>query len=500
VNGSSDEWVAAFARTRGRPPRVLYLGNVANNAYLTARILEGSGIDIDVLCSGNYSFMASPEWEELEGVAEAPIDMERPSWPASRRERFRRPAWFAQGPFLHASRYLIARREGGVVRTRARRHALETRRRFVAGHTGRGLRWIRGMTARASADTKPAKAAASDGSLPLADTDVDAYAASRGWSRGDVEALLRHYDLVHAYGDEPAMPWVVGKHPYVAWEHGTLRHLPFQPTLHGRVTAASYRDADAVVITNADNRVAAERLGITRFRFLPHPVSEFMPDPRATQALRAELSARLGADFLVFHPSRQHWDESRHPHFEKGNDFLIRALGVFLRERPRAAAVFVDWGATADASRALIAALGIADCVHWIPPQPGRSLARHIGACDVIADQFFLGAFGSTLPRTLYLERAAMIHLDADAHRWCFPELPPVINVQTPDDIAAALRRGYDDRRWLVQLGQQGRRWYDAYHSSGALATALLSLYGELLGVTREDAALPRRSRPLTGK
>src|SRR4029453_14052227 len=115
------------------------------------------------------------------------------------------------------------------------------------------------------------------------------------------------------------------------------------------------------------------------------------------------LRAELRADFLIFHPSRQHWSDERHPHFEKGNDFLIHALATFCRARPAAAAVFVEWGAALAESRNLIAQLGLADRVLWIPPQPGPSLARHMMACDVMADQFFLGAFGSTTPRAMSL-------------------------------------------------------------------------------------------------
>jgi hypothetical protein len=236
------------------------------------------------------------------------------------------------------------------------------------------------------------------------------------------------------------------------------------------------------VITNGDNQAAAERLGLARYRFIPHPVSERRPDQPSADALRATLRARLGAEFLVFHPSRQHWHEhERHPHFEKGNDFLIHALAAFCQARPAAAAVFVEWGATVAESRRLIAALGIEHRVLWIPPQPGLSLARHMLACDVVADQFYLGAFGSTMPRALYLERPAVIHLDLASHRWCLPELPPVINAQAPADIHAGLLKAFDDRAWLASLAGRGRVWYDAYHSNAVVRRMLLDLYAELL-------------------
>ena len=58
------------ARAAGRwPPRVLHIGNIANNAYLNARILNEAGIPSDVLVYDYYHVMACPEWEEYDEYA-----------------------------------------------------------------------------------------------------------------------------------------------------------------------------------------------------------------------------------------------------------------------------------------------------------------------------------------------------------------------------------------------------------------------------------------------
>lgn len=475
---ATDGWPESFRRDRGRAPRVLHIGNIANNAYLNARMLNEAGVDSDVLCYGNYHFMASPEWEELDQI-DAAVDPDRPDWDAIAPGRFKRPRWFAQGAFGDATRYLEARRTGAGWRAGLGWAVLETRRQLVCSGRWRALRqWrdrLREQRPSAQEHSDPSGTAASLAS------DVAAYHHIRAWTAARLTSLCSHYDVVHAYGAEPILPFAAGVRPYVAWEHGTLRHLPFQPTVEGRLVAHAYREADVVVITNADNRAAADRIGITRYQFVPHPVNEVRPDAGSVAALRARLRQELAADFLVFHPSRQHWSEQRHPHFEKGNDRLIRGLAQFLRARPRAAAVFVDWGQSVPASRDLIAELGIADRIHWIAPQPGVSLARHMMACEVTADQFFLGSFGSTMPRALWLECAALIHLDEAAHRWCLPVSPPVINASAPEQIAAGLARAYDEPHWRVGLAQAGRRWYEAHHSSEVLLRSLLQLYAGLV-------------------
>jgi len=457
---------------------VLHVGNVANNAYLNARLLNAAGVESDVLCYGNYHFMASPEWEELDGGAVG-IDPERPDWRRVAAETFPRPRWFSQGPYRLAAAYLEARRQGREWLSACLWRLLEARRRAVAGTAGRSMRiLLRQSDTGTNAGQAPARAAASKHD---SSGDCAIYGASRGWCVEGLRRLFSHYDIVHGYGAEPILPFVCGVRPYVAWEHGTLRHLPFQATPEGRLTARAYAAADAVVITNADNRAAAERLGISRYRFIPHPVSESRPTEDSVEALRRALRERLDSEFLVFHPSRQHWGADRHPHFEKGNDRFFEGLAELCRARPRAGAVCVAWGTTLDASRDLIRRLGLSERVLWIEPQTGTGMARHMLACDVMADQFFLGAFGSTLPRALGLGCASLVHLEEAFHAWCLPEPPPVIRAGSAGEIAAGLLRAYDAPDWRRELGRRGRQWYETYHSAALVRDRLVELYAELV-------------------
>ena len=50
--------------------RILHIGNIANNAYLNAKILNEAGFECDVLCASYYHSMGNPEWEDadFEGV------------------------------------------------------------------------------------------------------------------------------------------------------------------------------------------------------------------------------------------------------------------------------------------------------------------------------------------------------------------------------------------------------------------------------------------------
>lgn len=310
-------------------------------------------------------------------------------------------------------------------------------------------------------------------------TDVSAYAGILN----KVASVFEHYDLVQGYATDGVYPMLVGK-PYVAFEHGTIRNIPFENTVQGRLCALTYGLADGVIITNADNLVAARKLGLERFSFVPHPVNDSGIEARSEEAraLRGRLLSELGADFLIFHPARQHWDDQRHPDWEKGNDFLMHALASFLKEKgARAGAVFVEWGQSVAKSKELLATLGIEKSVKWIEPQAHQAMLDHICACDVLADQFFLGAFGSTMPKALMCGRPALIHLDVDLHAWCFPEMPPVVNVQTAAEIFSALCRLYDDEGYRKSVSEAGKAWYWKWHSSDYVVNSLLSVYRRAL-------------------
>ena len=43
-------WFDDFCKRQGRAPRVLHIGNIANNAYNNAKLLNDAGLDCDVIC------------------------------------------------------------------------------------------------------------------------------------------------------------------------------------------------------------------------------------------------------------------------------------------------------------------------------------------------------------------------------------------------------------------------------------------------------------------
>ena len=111
----ANEFLREFRSKYGRAPRVLHIGNIANNAYLNAKILNRNGFDCDVICYDYYHIMGCPEWEEVDFDG-AIADHFRPDWTTVDLKGYERPAWFAQGPREMCIEYLIAKRSGQTTR------------------------------------------------------------------------------------------------------------------------------------------------------------------------------------------------------------------------------------------------------------------------------------------------------------------------------------------------------------------------------------------------
>ena len=512
--------------------RVLHIGNIANNAYINAKLLNAAGMDCDVLCHDYYHIMGCPEWEDADFDPSLIQDHNNPNWKQFNLGSFNRPDWFVQGSFHSCIRHLIARRRKHLpAKTKPETFFLlvyllgRVIGRYLTNIIRRSLkimhRWVvlcfRTLGIRQSYiyNTSVYKLLYNSASFQLklwkkfllfvfkkrtttfattAVEDFDRFFPNWPSRLGvkdmvgylcvipALQRLFQYYDIVIGYGLDGVYPLLAENHPYCAYEHGTIRSIPFEDTPQGRLCALTYRKANMTFITNADNQLAAQKLGISSYTFIPHPLNESSVISEDVSALREKLQKQLRSNFVVFHPSRQHWEAQRHPSWEKGNDIFIHGFARFVKEtNPKAGAVFVEWGQTVEKTRELLKKMGIADRVMWIPPQPNLKMANYIRACNVVADQFYLGAFGSTLPKALFHGTPAMLYVNERIHRWCFPEMPPVMNTQTPEEVFLELSKLYKNPAYLKDLVEKGKRWYDQYHSNEVIARQFKDVFTQLL-------------------
>jgi glycosyltransferase involved in cell wall biosynthesis len=540
-------WLDQFIGTHGRKPVVLMIGNIANNAYNNAKILNQAGLDCDVICYDYYHMMGCPEWEDAD-LSRSPKNDFRPDWLGIGMGGYERPRWFAQGSVLDCIDYLIARRKGAddaeqkwrmllvralVSRPRTLTEAL-ARVNFSFKAWSRPLRikvqvWIKShapslhsqlvklkkLTARrmspatiqgqlsgqinSSTDRFVSPLTVQDRASELVRTfavefpyredklsasDADAYAGHfNEW-----KMLLDLYDIVIGFSTDPFLPLLCGKR-YFAIEHGTLRDIPCAADGQGRRTALAYRLAEHCFVTNFDCAANAEKLAAGRYTLINHPYDEDHGlSVGGADELRGRLQRELDCDFLFFHPTRQDWVAGS-GYADKRNEVFLHAFGDLRRRGFRVGLVICAWGANVAQSRKLLAELGCSSHVRWTPPLAITPFERMCKACDVVVDQFKLGAFGGVVFKAMAVGTPIVTFLNEVLVSDQYSELPPVINCQTTAEIESAIALIIQDRTRLNQIGKQSREWICRHHGKLETINKQMDQFRRFLSIPPADSA-----------
>jgi glycosyltransferase involved in cell wall biosynthesis len=428
--------------------RVLHLGNTANNGYNNAKLQRRLGLEADVVFDETHAF-SQPEWED--GFVEGAFEEYAPLEDSSRRLGWERPDFVL--PTLDPQQ---ARRFRGQ------------RRLAHSARVVRSLPSLRGRHAELREAYAPLRQV-----LGADLTFGDVLAGERAvWLHrlrlGEPEQLFARYDVVQAYAFHALFPLFAPTRPFVAFEHGTLRDEPFAGTPRSRLLALAYVIADAVVITNPDVLLSAQRLGLERYVYVPHPVDE-------TKFTPADTTKREGDDFVVFAPARQDWAV-------KGNDRALHAFGALAAAGvTRPVLVLTEWGVDLERSRALVRSLGLEELVRWTPPFPKRQLIDAYRSADVVVDQFLIPTFGGIAPEAMACGRPVVTAYDPTLHAWCLEEDPPILPATTAAGAFEHLRALALDEEQRGRVGRAGRAWVERHHGWRLVAERQARLYESLL-------------------
>ena len=540
----------AHQASQTAPPRIAHVGNIANNAYSNAKFQRRLGLAAD---SYNYPFefvFGHPEWEDADFREQLDL-YHPPDWPALRfTNGYKRPHWsrYLSGrpePYGYAG-YDEARREAGIqgqyldtgrvwtavpaagrptgfgpaLELRLRRFARSTAQRYASLvrqsqlTTRERVEFLVLILIRAAVDNVSIwrlqlgiamndRLRAIRADMRAVDTDsrlakVGQKLGPRSYSRlvcwRSFRPLSQDYDLTVLYGLEVTKAGLLPpERPYIAFEHATMRTLPFENTVQGRLLALGYQLADACIITNPDVLGSAKRLGLRHYRFIPHPVDETKYCPGETP-LADELRRELRVPLIFFCPSRHEWSNGSD---SKRSDRVIRAFGRYVREAepaglPAAALVLTEWGTDVRASRQLCRDLGIEGRVVWLHPMHKMRLLEYYRAADIVLDQFNddVGSFGTVTVEAMACGRPVIMYFNPQVHEWCLEENPPIQSALTTPEIYGRLvaLAGSAERRAAV--GAQSRAWVERWHGWRRVAELHLELYREVFDRRGDTAAV----------
>ena len=534
-NTQNENWIADFVQAYGRAPRILHVGNINNNAYQVAKLLNAAGADCDVLCADYYYSMANPEWDDADFVGDVG-SRDFPAWHKVNLGGFARPAWFAQGPRRLAIAYLLARRRGNAKKAgqlwkkmgRARQYLvfrensgakklllrLEGFRNSMAlglGYVGSTLRELftsnrifrlrlKSRFGHLRNEERQALATLDTVATTRARLQRDAarFFPNRKFAFGTqcddhiraaalYAPLFEQYDLVQAYATDPVWPYLAGYPSYVAWEHGTLRDTPYEDSDLSRLTLLAYARAKAVYVTNVDCYDSAVYITKNSHAPIVCGLHGFDTERMLQKQRRAGVTgfdrARYAApnERLFFCPARIDID----PHYGtylKKNDLLYRALGRLWRETGGGFRVLqLESGNDVAALQALIhrECPEMEASVTWHAPFQKAEYDQILQNAELVFDNLLLPLMGGNGIETLMSGHAALVNRripEALLLRF-FPEMWPVLEIEDEGDIYLAAQKALTDPAACTALAQKGQQWILKYHGHAAIVQRHLQAY-----------------------
>ncbi len=521
---TSAEWIADFKKVYKRAPKILHVGNIANNAYQTAKMLNAQGADCDVLCADYYHVMGAPEWDDADFSGEIE-NQQCPNWSSVDLNGFIRPRWFAQAPRKTAIAYLMAKRSGKDSKAEKLWHKMEDQRKKLSQeklpHSGISFiqnvkdkflfagEALAGMASNSNGNISYTKEYAhkiqeklqKDAKDYFPDRKIIITAEMDYYIKTALEykPLFEMYDIVQGYATEAIWPYLAGDTKYVAWEHGTLRTFPYEENTRGHLLLLSYAAADVVYVTNVDCYESAEY--ITKHSKAPivcglHGFDTERMLQKQKEAIaqqKDDISYIKDGEVLFFCPARIDID-SAYGTYLKSNDVLYRALDKVYAQHSAThpfKILQLEWGNDVDTFKDWLKkeCPNLENAVIWHRPFSKKEFYRLLQHARLVFDNFLLPLMGGNGIETLMSGHAVLVNkaISQELMLRFFPAMWSVFSVENEEDIAKAAEEGLLNPQKCAETAKNGRDWIMNYHSHKAIVAKNCEAYEHLYDVCQKD-------------
>lgn len=425
--------------------KILHFGNIANNAYLNSKFLRSQQYLSDVISLNYKHIMGQPEWEDAEIISHG--DDFAPNFLLY--NSFKKPNWFYDGSIKDIINKF--KKEQKLQTSSVKAFLLE--KFFYKFHylffflIFKTFYFFFIIKCRKNLKNL----------IYLHKYHIDSVL---------LERVFKLYDHIIFYGTTSIYGYLSGV-TYSCYEHGSIRDFPYQNSLFGKLVFKSYASCQNLFITNCDAIHDAKKIKVKKFDFIPHPVNENLPNKNnKKENIQKIIESLKSKDCIkIFHPSRQHWSkDKRDPNLDKGNDVLWEGLFKLNQTGKDFYCIAVDWGAHLEESKKLINYYNINHKIEFIQPLCHFDFIRLLDHIDIVADQFFLGSFGSLAPKALMAGVPVLINYNKLNHDWAFFKHPPFINCKNSDDIYSFLSK--TNQQELEVLKKESKNWYFNNHDS----------------------------------
>jgi glycosyltransferase involved in cell wall biosynthesis len=309
--------------------------------------------------------------------------------------------------------------------------------------------------------------------------------------------LFALYDHRMMYGGSAVLGFLSDSADYMAYEHGTIRSIPFEDNPIGQLTRAAFVHADAVFITNTDYITATRRLEFDQDKrvYVPHAFDERL---LLDFAARHRPAKRSPGPIRLFAPARQDW-VLNDPARSKANHLIVEAAALLVASGSKNFKItFAAWGDDVEATKTLIAERGVTQHFDWTEPLARNALWQRYLNSDAVLDQFLISGLSGVTYETLTIGCRTITRDDGICNKEFFGVPPPFMAANSAAEIAERIQQLIDDPNDASAIGAACQAWVRAYHS-GARFVALQEAQFHRIAAGRdaiewlvdEPAALP---------
>ncbi len=292
--------------------------------------------------------------------------------------------------------------------------------------------------------------------------------------------IFDNYDIVQMYATYPIIPLLCDTYNFAAYEHGTIREIPFEENAQGRVCAIGYKLSPVVFVTNTDCLEAVDKLNLNHEKVycLPHAfdsdkLQNFKEDNK--NEYYPELNS-----VTFFSPTRQHWID-KDPSFSKGNDVIFYSVAELKNEGYKFRIELVEWGIDVEASKKLIKKLSIEDFIIWVPQMSKKQLWKKYLTANAVIDQFMLPALGGVGFEVMALGKRLLTAMDMDQAERFFGASPILYDVRDQETLTRSMKMVLDDPTDQKEMGNKASDWIQMYHSADRICQIQMNAYQKLL-------------------
>ena len=497
------DYFKSFEIKNKRPFRVLHIGNIANNAYVNAKIMRIRNIEADVMSPDAYFVHTCPEWEEVDINEKTVLDTNFPDWSKVDLKGFRRPEWFFQGPretcvdyFMLKNKYKFLFKINFIAKLIISLFNISKYLNKILKSTSFGkFIYFVNIILRCfillftnpillfkkiffKFTGKPNTLEKEYTEAEQFDNYVKAFSKRKSW-----QYILQYYDIIQCYAEEGYWLYLSNHNNYVSYEHGTIREIPFKKTPQGKRCKLTYINAKTVFVTNIDCLKSAEILNINKSLVypMPHAVDSSRYKDLRNKSRRKDYQTNSP---IFIAPARHHWkNDDGDLSWVKGNDIIVKAAALSKSKNIKYKIKFVEWGKEVDLTKNLIEELNVEEYFEWVNLMPRKKLLEEYIASTGVIDQFRMQAIGSTSVDALALGVPLLTNIDTKSFKNFFGSVSPILNVNDPNSLHKKICFVIKNRKEMIELKAKSIKWFDKYHSSDKILEIHAEAFSKIIKV-----------------